>query len=539
MPRLVLLFGMLAFLALPVSTASARCVGMTIETEKSDNRDGAACASDHIEVPEGKGTAYRVGPDQAYKTLGGVPWYQLQAGDTVYIHYSSEPYREKILISGRGTADQWIRILGVPGPNGELPVISGNNAVTGKNARFRWDNPDLVEAVGVVHIAVGPDLPDDPHPKPPSYIEIANLQVQDGNKDNSFQASNGTSLRYGGFAACIYARSVQHLVVRNNVLTNCGQGFYNWTGDGSSASWWAALQTDTAISGNHFYNNGNPQSYLEHQLYTESDRVTIEYNRIGPQRPGARGSQLKDRSAGTVIRYNTIEQSPEGWDIDLVEPEESRASLSTRPYLNETFIYGNVITSRGVENPNVIHWNEDHQAGQGRATGPDGQLFFYHNTIAIFAERGGAETYSIFNATWGGYDCPDPAVEGSIDVRNNIIAVLSGSRWSSNASVRLGYCKTEKIALGKNWVSPSVVRDANVKGWPNIIAPGNNAPGFRSGEDLRLNEGASAAAMGGELAPEIAQNSHQLDHTPAYRFVDAFRLAPRTTIGPGSNLGAY
>jgi hypothetical protein len=73
---------------------------------------------------------YHVGPDQPYTTIGSVPWYNLQAGDTVYIHYKSMPYYEKFLISGRGTAKQWIRVLGVPGPHGELPVISGNNATS-------------------------------------------------------------------------------------------------------------------------------------------------------------------------------------------------------------------------------------------------------------------------------------------------------------------------------------------------------------------------------------------------------------------------
>ena len=45
--------------------------------------------------------------------------------------------------------------------------------------------------------------------------------------------------------------------------------------------------------------------------------------------------------------------------------------------------------------------------------------------------------------------------------------------------------------------------------------------------------------MGGELASEISKNSLDANHAPAYRFVDAFRLAPRTTIGPASDLGAY
>jgi hypothetical protein len=55
---------------------------------------------------------------------------------------------------------------------------------------------------------------------------------------------------------------------------------------------------------------------------SDSDRVIIEYNRYGPQGVGAIGSQLKDRSAGTVIRYNDFEQAAQGWDIDLVEPQD-------------------------------------------------------------------------------------------------------------------------------------------------------------------------------------------------------------------------
>src|SRR4051812_24767541 len=83
-------------------------------------------------------TDYHVGPGQAYTQLGQIAWYGLQAGDTVYIHYQSTPYREKILISGQGTPTNWIRVLGVPGPNGELPIISGNGATTSKNNHYHW-----------------------------------------------------------------------------------------------------------------------------------------------------------------------------------------------------------------------------------------------------------------------------------------------------------------------------------------------------------------------------------------------------------------
>src|SRR5262245_33748058 len=237
---------------------------------------------------------YEVGPGQKYINLGDVPWFKVTAGDTVNIHYRPTPYAEKILISGRGTAAQWIRVIGIPGPNGELPIISGKGATTSKNMHYRWQDATGGSAIqwdGVIQIAVRADDPTGPAPMP-AYIEIAGLQVQDGYKDNSFVAENGVTANYDGFAACIYARSVQHILVRNNILSGCGQGFYNWTGSGTQ--FWDGLQADTVLRGNYFLNNGNPGSYTEHQSYTESDGVTIEYNRFGAMRTGAFGSQLKD-----------------------------------------------------------------------------------------------------------------------------------------------------------------------------------------------------------------------------------------------------
>jgi len=40
-----------------------------------------------VSVSAAKTTDYHVGPGQTYTTIGAVPWYNLQAGDTVYIHY--------------------------------------------------------------------------------------------------------------------------------------------------------------------------------------------------------------------------------------------------------------------------------------------------------------------------------------------------------------------------------------------------------------------------------------------------------------------
>src|SRR5262245_47361948 len=69
---------------------------------------------------------FDVGFGQAYASIGAVPWNSLTAGDTVRIHWRSPSqggdYHEKINLSGQGTADNPIQILGVAGPNGERPV---------------------------------------------------------------------------------------------------------------------------------------------------------------------------------------------------------------------------------------------------------------------------------------------------------------------------------------------------------------------------------------------------------------------------------
>jgi Putative binding domain, N-terminal/Viral BACON domain len=487
-------------------------------------------------------TDYHVGPGQTYGQIGQVPWYNLKPGDTVYIHYQPTPYYEKFLISGRGTPNQWIRVLGVPGPNGELPIISGNNATTSKNNHYRWQDPTGDNAIqwdGVIQIAVRADDASGSAPLP-GYIEVANLQVQDGYKTYSFFAENGTKANYEGFAACIYARSAQHILIRNNILTNCGQGFYNWTGSGSN--WWDGLEADTILRGNYFYNNGQANSYTEHQTYTESDGVTIEYNRFGAQRAGSLGSQLKDRSAGTVIRYNYIEASPQGWMLDLVEPQESWDALGKKATYSQAFVYGNMLVNKGVSDPNIVHWNEDHQAGQGRATVPGGRLYFYDNTVLTVANKSDMSSFSVFNETWGAYECP-AAQPGVIDLRNNIFAVLPRTPGSAIPTMQLAYCGFEKFDLGVNWVSPGwVAHGGTVTGANNMFVAPINDPGFVSlpNNDVHLLPGSSAAGLGQALPAAVTSNTLGLDLRPTLQYVYHTQVTARPSAGgAGSDLGAF
>jgi hypothetical protein len=485
-----------------------------------------------------RGLDYHVGPGRTYTAIGAVPWYKLAPGDNVFIHYKPTPYYEKFLISTRGTPAKWIRIIGIPGPDGELPVVSGRNATTSSNMHYHWPaaaGNSAIQHLGVVQIAAGAG---EKAPLP-GYIEIANLRVQDGSRSNQFTAEDGSRASFDEFAACIYARSVQHLIVRDNVLTGCGQGFYNWTGSGNA--WWDGLQVDTVVRGNYFYDNGNPGSYREHQSYTESDGVTYEYNRFGPMRAGAMGSQLKDRSAGTVIRYNYIERSPSGWMMDLVEPENGYAALGSKPTYKQTFVYGNVLIGTGPSAvaPNMVHWNEDHQAGRGRAVQADSRLFFYHNTILVVADRFDFREFHVFNTTWGGYDCARTAPAGIVDIRNNVFAAMPRTPGSRPPATKFAYCSETNLAFGSNWVSPQWLTGTSrpVTGTSGLVSAAS--PGFVSTTDLRLTKGASAAGIGGALAPEVSNHSLQESLVPSLQYVPHQRVTARATSGAGSDAGAF
>ncbi|MCE2695177.1 MAG: hypothetical protein LW645_13060 [Verrucomicrobiaceae bacterium] len=77
-----------------------------------------------------KAELYEVGSGKAHKTISSVPWESLQAGDTVRVYWQAKPYHEKWVLCCRGTQEKPITVSGVAGPDGQLPVIDGQNAVT-------------------------------------------------------------------------------------------------------------------------------------------------------------------------------------------------------------------------------------------------------------------------------------------------------------------------------------------------------------------------------------------------------------------------
>lgn len=354
--------------------------------------------------PEDFDTVYEVGPGLDYETPSDVPWESLGPGSLVRIHRRAEPYHDKWVVNATGTAERPVVVLGVP-EAGELPVISGDGATT-RSALDYWN-----EDRGIVKIG-GSSSPSGPA----SYVTLACLDVESARPGTSFTAADGTTGDYNENAACIYLEDGAFISVIDNAIHGCGNGIFASSGS-----------SDVRIAGNHVYDNGISGSAYEHNSYTEALGITFEYNRYGPLCSDCDGNNLKDRSAGTVIRYNWIESGNR--QLDLVESDFDE--LVNDPRYHRTFVYGNVlIEPDGAGNNQILHYGGD---GDDPSMYRKGTLYFYQNTVV--STRSGNTT--LFRLS---------TEDESAEAFNNVFSVVaSGSALAASAGAG-------KLALSHNFL---------------------------------------------------------------------------------------
>lgn len=279
------------------------------------------------------GKSYEIGPGKDFEHISDFPWENLKAGDTVYIYWREEPYREKIGIFAEGTDGAPITIHGVPGPKGQLPVIDGDNAVTRVAPGFKLNGP-----AGRTLIRLG-----EPN-RPAGHIILENLEVTNAHRDKSYVSNPdaNTKKNYDKNANGIWIDNGHHITIRNNLIHNNGNGVFisSWNGigyydgyfdpwDDSSVkdigklfeSYHDYVSDSVLVQGNTFRDNGVVNSIFEHHAYSAGLNTIYEYNRFEPLlnedlpytmkgntvvHAKTPGYGLKDRGAGTVIRYNYI-----------------------------------------------------------------------------------------------------------------------------------------------------------------------------------------------------------------------------------------
>lgn len=301
---------------------------------------------------------YHVDSNPPYQEIGDVPWATISAGDRVFIHWRSSPYNEKWVINGVGTEQNPIEIIGVNGPQGQQPVIDGNGASTAPGVNF-WNEPRGLIKIG------GSNIPNNAIPQ---HIIIENLDIRSARPPFQFTNDSGGTETYSNNAASVYVEIGQHITIRNNTIHDSGNGIFVGANEGQTQ--------DILIQNNYIYDNGIEGRFYEHNTYTAAIGIIYEGNRFGALRDGALGNNLKDRSAGLVVRYNWIEDGNR--QLDLVDAEDSDV-LVNHPSYATTHVYGNVlIESDGQGNSQMVHYGGDSGTTSDYRKG---DLYFYNNTV--------------------------------------------------------------------------------------------------------------------------------------------------------------
>lgn len=492
------------------------------------------------------GKIYEVGDGREYPSLGSVPQEALCAGDTIEIHWRAEPYREKILIAARGTREQPVTVRGICGPQGQKPVISGHGAA----ARPGYDTGVTNANKWVVKIGRSGSNKDNNYLS--SYVIIENIEVTDCLPEYTFTDWRGETHHYDVFGAGIWVDRGEHITLKNCIVHNCSNGLFVNSRDNEAEGFFVCR--DILVEGNEFYDNGIPGSILEHNSYCAAIGITYQFNRYGPLKNGAYGYGLKDRSAGTVIRYNRIEGGRR--EISLDDGEDNPMIPAHEDY-NDAYVYGNLL----IENDDgpIRVWGDDEivHFGGDNPDVPDrgGTLYFFNNTVVSYRQR---RVYTENSLDRGAYNNSPASQQWDtkgreertslfyfphgqhVDARNNIFyaagpepapmvpVVDTGSayfshNWFSGTYTR--FVPNETVDEERGQGREIRLDDSNIIG---------GDPGFcdASQRDFRLREDSVCRGMGCEAAPECIRRCHKA----------AFRLgadkAVLTRMPGDRNIGA-
>jgi hypothetical protein len=306
-------------------------------------------------------TTYNVGPAHTYAALHDVPWDKVGPGDTVKVFWQATPYLDKIVLNNSGTSSAPITIIGINGPNGQKPIISALGAIENPQAKF-WSNQ--VSKQGIFTLApVGYSVE-------VQWITISNFELKDALRESWFINSKGETKYYNYHASAVALYHAKNIVIHNCIIHNNENGIF-----GKSEGWANGDLRNIKVRGNTFYGNGRAYEDHYHNSYIEGIHTVYEYNTFLKPKDGSAGCNIKDRGAGTVVRYNWLEGGLR--ILDLVDPEDGAPSFLQDPLWGSTFVYGNIIVNpKNGGATSLIHFGFD-----GLWYNAQVNLYFYQNTV--------------------------------------------------------------------------------------------------------------------------------------------------------------
>ncbi|MCP4153872.1 MAG: hypothetical protein GY757_39465, partial [bacterium] len=164
------------------------------------------------------GTVYEVGPGKTYARIIDCPTHNLAAGDIINVYYRSTPYREKFLLHGIGTAQNPVKLIGIPDSNGNKPVIDAENAVS--STAINYVNEDRQ----IIKIGQYNSLHSD-------HVIVDGFVLKNAHRHNTYTDDHGIVQNYGSNACGIRSEYGGDITIRNCEMYNNENGVYNGSGN--------------------------------------------------------------------------------------------------------------------------------------------------------------------------------------------------------------------------------------------------------------------------------------------------------------------
>lgn len=301
-----------------------------------------------------------VGQNQQYAEPHQLP--KLQQGDRITIHGRATAYQSRLPLT---VSD--VRIDTAPGPNGERVTFDARGAKEPTWATYF--SPDVARN-GCIYI--GPDS----SRVNPTGITVNGVKVIGCRKGRAFTNSAGQPVVYN------YGGGIMLYRCREVTIQACAFDDHDTGVFGKSFAEAANVLRNVTVEWCNFNNCGMPGSDRYHPVYLEGLNTVYQYNHFQKPISGSSGCNIKDRGAGTIIRYNRIEGGAR--TIDLVDPEEAGAVFMEDPGWGRIHIYGNLILNPAAGGSgSMIHLGFDgqYQYAQWR-------LFFQYNTVVSYRQKG-------------------------------------------------------------------------------------------------------------------------------------------------------
>ncbi|MEQ1686703.1 MAG: hypothetical protein ABL916_23880 [Burkholderiaceae bacterium] len=357
----------------------------------------------------------------------------------------------------------------------------------------------------------------------PSYIQIDGLAIRSAHPNYRFTDSAGVVQIYGGFGACLWIDRGQNITIADNEISDCTNGIFSKSTDDGDF----AVSNNLRIANNSIFGNGVVGDDHQHNSYLQSVGVVYEFNRYGALRSGALGNAIKDRSVGTVIRFNRLEEGARS--IDLVEAEDYPVTATANPAYRTTFVYGNQIVKSG-DTGSFFHYGGDHYGSAPGATWGEpifrkGVLYFFNNTV--YATGTSARLFHL------------ATTEEKAEVWNNIFvfaATIAYPSMRANTDIGAGWTAGGIVNLGRNWANSNVADSDAYHTVPGqLLGMGNLIRGSAAPVDLTtLMPLAGSAVIDSAQAQLNATSSYPVNFQLDSRFLPK----ARSTIGSGPDIGA-